>query len=192
MLWVRIGHVEEVVSVDEYATLLHDSVRSLSSRSLDVPDELVFIAILESLLYFGPLIRCQIILETFVKPSGNDVVAATDKAVAVEVVRNVGQDLFPPNLLQFRHCHLFWDAINGLRSLVSRHLFQLIHSAVVHWGCREGCRSNILTMPPLWNPDLLGQDVLGISVEQFTTFVRFFVVAKLINLWRMMRCRIEN
>ena len=89
MLWVRIGYVEEVVSVDEYATLLHDSVRSLSSRSLDVPDELVFIAILESLLYFGPLIRCQIILETFVKPSGNDVVAATDKAVAVEVVRNV-------------------------------------------------------------------------------------------------------
>lgn len=44
MLGIRARDAEEVVTVDEDTTLLHDSVRPLRTRRLNIPDKLILVA----------------------------------------------------------------------------------------------------------------------------------------------------
>jgi len=69
---------------------------------------------------------------------------------------------------------------------------------LLHWRFRHHSTTHILFVqnslicPPVRNVDFLREHILGVPVEQFPSFMGFFVVAKMINSWWFMDGMVEN
>lgn len=98
----RVGarHRQEVLSIDEDTTLLHNAVGSLRPCLLDIPEELIFNTLQQSpreLAYIldgfhgrGPLLSVQFTVSILVKKLTDNVVSPADVAITIEVKRRIG------------------------------------------------------------------------------------------------------
>ena len=86
VLWISCTYPMEVVSINDDSPLLKDPIRSLVSRSLDVPNEFLLVAILNSLESLLPLWLGQEILLPLIESPCNNVVSASDETVAIKII----------------------------------------------------------------------------------------------------------
>lgn len=100
MLRVGLRYGEEVLRIDENASLLHNPVGSLCPRLLHVPEEVSLKALLDGIdclcFFFG----VEFAILIFVKVLGKEVVTIANMTIAIEIKSDIGTLLSPPTRLQ--------------------------------------------------------------------------------------------
>jgi len=113
MLWIRGGYTLKVFSVDHCTSLLHDSIwsTSFSTRSFNIPHEVVFDSSLEGCKGFSSFFFGEVVLLAYVETSGDNVIFSSNIAISVKIITNVWNFLSSSFGQKLGLGHLLWDTL---------------------------------------------------------------------------------